>query len=69
MTIPHSKNTNAQEEVSKSHGKYQIRIFYSSCKYEYNISNEHLKQAFQTHKHKSSSQTKNLLFTPQQYYD
>ena len=49
---------------------YKIRILYFSFKYGYNISNKHVKQVSQTDKHKDNSQTKkNLLFTPQQYYD
>ena len=49
------KKQTPQEEVRKSHEKYEIRILYFSCKYEYNICNKHLKQAPKTHEHKCSS--------------
>ena len=49
-----------QEEVCRSHEKYEIQTLYFSCKYKYNISNKHLKQASQTDKHKRSSQTEKL---------
>ena len=46
-----------QEEVCKYHEKYEKRVSYFSCKYEYKISNKHLKQASQTVVEKGS-QTK-----------
>ena len=52
-----------QEEVCKSHKKYDIRIFL--FKYEYNISNKRLKLKNK----KAAVKQKNLLFTLQQYYD
>ena len=52
-----------QEEVRKSHEKYEIRILYFSCKYRYNISYKHLKQASQTHRHKGSKQSNKKKLT------
>ena len=60
FTIPHNKNTNDPKEVCKSHEKYETWILYFSCKYEYNVSSKHFKQASQTDKHKGSSQTKKI---------
>ena len=56
------KKQTPQEEVRKSHEKYEIRILYFSCKYGYDISCKHLKQASQTHTHKGSSQTKKTYY-------
>ena len=56
VRVSHNKNTSAQEETCKSHEKNEIRILYFSCKYQYNISNKHLKQVSQTDKYKNSSQ-------------
>ena len=58
FTIPHNKIQTTQEEVCKSREKYETWILYFSCKYEYNISSKHFKQASQTDKHKGSSKTK-----------
>ena len=56
-----TKIQTSEEEVRKSHEKYKIRILYFSCKYGYDISYKHLKQASKTHTRKGSSQTKNKL--------
>ena len=62
VTFPHEKIQTPQEEVRKSHEKYEIQILYFSCKYGYNISYKHLKQAFQnTYTQRQQSKTKNLL--------
>ena len=58
ITNPHTKIHTPQEEVRKFHEKYEIRILYFLCKYEYNISNKYLKQASETDKYKGSSQQK-----------
>ena len=60
VTIPHNKN--APRRGRKSHEKYEIRISYFSCKYEY-------KKASQTDKHRDTNEIEHLLFTTQQYYD
>ena len=49
-----------QENVPTSYEKYEIQILYVLCKYEYNISKKHLKQASKTDKHKGRSQIRKL---------
>ena len=52
------------EEIHKSHEKYEMQILYFPCKYKYNVSNKHLKLV-----NTKAAIQKNLLFTPQQYYN